>query len=83
MDALEQALDTAPHVYLSDRKIVGSEPIEPVLEEHLVSPKIAMEPFTAEVYEKFLRNRSEQIMKEISKLSGDPFLNSRLDSLGL
>ena len=36
--------NTAPHVYLTDKKIVGSEPIKPVLEEHLINPELALEP---------------------------------------
>lgn len=60
--------NTAPHVYLTDKKIVGSEPIKPVLEEHLINPELALEPFTAEVYNNFFRDRTERIIREIGKL---------------
>jgi hypothetical protein len=63
----------APHVYLADRKIVGPEPIEPVLEEHLINPSLALEPFTEKVYENFRKDRSERIIREIGKLvSAEP-----------
>jgi hypothetical protein len=65
--------NTAPHLYLTDRKIVGPEPIEPVLEEHFINPKLALAPFTAEVYDKFRKDRTEQIVREIGKLvSSEP-----------
>jgi hypothetical protein len=54
---------TAPHVYLNNKAIVGPEPIGSVLEEHL----IVVEPFTAQVYEKFLHERASRILREISR----------------
>jgi hypothetical protein len=39
--------NTAPHVYLADRRIVGPQAIEPVLTEHLMDPTLALEPFTS------------------------------------
>jgi hypothetical protein len=59
--------NTAPHVYLADKTIVGSEAIGPVLEEHLVNPELALKPFTAAVYDDFLKDRADQIIREIGK----------------
>jgi hypothetical protein len=67
--------NTAPHVYLTDRKVVGSQPIDPVLEEHLINPKLALEPFTAEGYAAFFKDRTERIIREIGKLvSAEPLV---------
>ena len=65
--------NTAPHVYLTDREIVGPEPIEPILKEHLINPELALEPFTAEGYRKFIKDRTEQIIHQIGiHVSADP-----------
>jgi hypothetical protein len=65
--------NTAPHVYLTDREIVGPEPIEPILKEHLINPEFALEPFTAEGYRKFIKDRTEQIIHQIGiHVSADP-----------
>jgi hypothetical protein len=65
--------NTAPHVYLTDRQTVGSEPVEPVLKEHLINPQLALEPFTTAGYKKFLQDRTEQIIHQIGKhVSADP-----------
>jgi hypothetical protein len=65
--------NTAPHVYLTDRKIIGPEPIGPILEEHFINHKLALEPFTAEVYKRFLKDRSDRIIREIgNRVSVEP-----------
>jgi hypothetical protein len=71
--------NTAPHVYLTDTKIVGSKlPIDAALEEHLINPKLALQPFTAEIYDKFLKDRTARIIREIEKLvSAEPIVEAR------
>lgn len=60
----------APHVYLADSAIVGSEGLEPVLSEHLIDHHLALMPFTAELYEKFLTDRSTRILAAIGMAVG-------------
>ncbi len=56
---------TAPHVYLADFKIVGREPVNPVLLEHLIDPQLVLRPFTAELYNQFLADRTKKIVVAI------------------
>jgi hypothetical protein len=37
--------NTAPHVYIIDAKVVGSEPIEPVISEHLIDSTLIHKPY--------------------------------------
>jgi len=55
----------APHVYMVDRKIVGSEAIEPVLSEHLMDQILIKTPFTAELYDRFIADRKKKILGAI------------------
>jgi hypothetical protein len=65
--------NSAPHVYMRDIRVVGSNPVEPIIFEHLMKPAIVLEPFTAEVYEKFLADRTQRILNAISAaVSADP-----------
>lgn len=56
----------APHVYLADTRIVGAEPIGPVLSEHLIDPNVVLKPFTAELYSQFIADRKTRILEAIS-----------------
>jgi hypothetical protein len=56
---------TAPHVYLADSRIVGSEPINPVLLDHLINPQLVLRAFTAELYDQFLEDRTKRIVAAI------------------
>ena len=72
--------NAAPHVYLADRKTIGSLPIEPVLTDHLINPQLAMEPFATDGYKMFLKDRTEQIIHQIAKhVSADPLLELAAD----
>jgi hypothetical protein len=57
--------NAAPHVYIVDRKIVGSEAIAPVISEHLVDSNLIQTPFTAELYDRFLADRKKRILAAI------------------
>jgi hypothetical protein len=57
--------NAAPHVYIVDRKIVGSEAIEPVISEHLMDSNLIQAPFTAELYDRFLADRKKRILAAI------------------
>jgi hypothetical protein len=62
--------NTAPHVYFANSKIVGSDPIEPVISAHLMDPAIVLKPFTAEVYDAFIADRTKRILIAIGKAVG-------------
>jgi hypothetical protein len=62
--------NTAPHVYLTDSKIVGSEPIEGAVSTHLVDPQLVIQPFTAELYDRFLVDRTRRIRFAIKTAVG-------------
>ena len=49
--------NTAPHVYLEDMKIIGGDPIQPIISAHLINPALALQPFTAALYDEFLADR--------------------------
>jgi len=51
----------APHVYLSDAEIVGSEPVEGTVSGHLISPSLVLTRFTLEIYDQFLTDRTKRI----------------------
>ena len=69
--------NTAPHVYFADLKIVGSDPIEPVISAHLMDPAIVLRPFTAEVYDAFIADRTKRILTAIGKAVGaDPIADA-------
>jgi hypothetical protein len=57
--------NTAPHVYLSDRKVVGLEPIESTLAEHLIDSTLIHKPFSAEVFDQFVADRKKKILTAI------------------
>jgi hypothetical protein len=59
--------NTAPHVYLADSRVVGSEGIDPVISEHLIDPNLVHEPFTEELYERFLADRKRKILASIGE----------------
>jgi hypothetical protein len=59
--------NTAPHVYLADSKVVGSEAIDPVISEHLIDPNLVREPFTEALYERFLAARKAKILVSIGE----------------
>jgi hypothetical protein len=59
--------NTAPHVYLADSKVVGSEAIDPVISEHLIDPNLVREPFTEALYERFLAARKTKILVSIGE----------------
>jgi hypothetical protein len=58
--------NTAPNVYLTDLKIIGSRTIEPVVSEHLIDHRLILKPFTADLYNKFLADRKNRILSMIS-----------------
>jgi hypothetical protein len=60
----------APHVYLGDTRIIGATPIEPILSEHLISPDVALKPFTLELYKEFRADRTQGIMKLVEDVVG-------------
>jgi hypothetical protein len=62
--------NTAPHVYLTDPKIVGSEPIQPTIVAHLIEPDVILKPFTEAVYDQFLIDRSRKIINGIKDAVG-------------
>ena len=62
--------NSAPHVYLTDPKIVGSDPIEDAVSTHLVDFAAVIQPFTAELYDKFLVDRTERIRFAIRTVVG-------------
>jgi hypothetical protein len=60
----------APHVYLADPSIVGSEGTPEVLGRHLINSEIALRPFTDELYRKFIQGRSKRILGMIEDAVG-------------
>jgi hypothetical protein len=70
----QEIKNTAPHVYLGDHKIVGSEPIDPIIVGHLMDPEIVHKPFSEAVYDQFLADRSKKILRSIGdSVSAEPF----------
>jgi hypothetical protein len=57
--------NTAPHVYIIDAKVVGSEPIETVISEHLIDWTLIHKPFTAELFDQFIADRKKKILAAI------------------
>jgi hypothetical protein len=55
----------APHVYLTDSRIVGADPIQPVLSEHLIDPELVLKPFTEELYGQIFADRTKKIIEAI------------------
>jgi hypothetical protein len=76
--ATNQAIaNTAPHVYLTDPRIVGTQPIVPMLAAHLIDDQIALQPFSADVYKRFYTDRSERILATIRDAVGaDPIADT-------
>jgi hypothetical protein len=63
----------APHVYLANHEIVGDQPLEDVLTEHLINPRIVLKEFSAELYEEFLASRKKEILATINAaVEADP-----------
>jgi hypothetical protein len=59
-------------VYLCDSKVVGPDPIESVISEHLIDP-IVLQPFTAELYDQFFLDRTKNLLQAIgTAVSADP-----------
>jgi len=61
----QQIGNTAPHVYLTDPRIIGPEPIQPIIVGHLIDPDVIFKPFTEAVYDQFLIDRSRKIINGI------------------
>ncbi len=69
--------NTAPHVYLTDLKIIGSDPIAPDISAHMMDPALVLKPFTAELYDAFLKDRTKRILDAIGKAVGaDPIIET-------
>jgi hypothetical protein len=63
----------APNVYLANREIVGEEPLDGVLSEHLIDSGIVMRQFSSELYDEFLAARKKEILRAIrSAVEVDP-----------
>jgi hypothetical protein len=57
--------NTAPHVVVIDVKIVGSEPIESVISEHLMDSTLIKKPFTSALFDEFIADRKKKILAAI------------------
>jgi hypothetical protein len=66
----QQIGNMAPHVYLADSRIVGPEPIQPIVVGHLIDPDVIFTPFTEAVYDQFLSDRSKKIIDGIKEAVG-------------
>ena len=65
----------APHVYLTDPRIIGSEAIQPTIVGHLIEPDVILKPFTEAVYGQFLIDRSKKIINGIKDaVSAEPLV---------
>lgn len=60
--------NTAPHVYVGDARVVGDAPIGPTLQEHLIDEGLVRTPFTAEVFKKFLEDRTNKILAAVAQV---------------
>ena len=62
--------NTAPHVYLADTRVVGADPLGPTLQEHLIDEEIVRTPFTAQVFERFMSDRTSKILAAVANVVG-------------
>jgi hypothetical protein len=63
----------APNVYFTDFDIVGHDPLEELLTEHLIDREIALKQFSVDLYEEFLSSRKKEILRAIKGAVGlDP-----------
>jgi hypothetical protein len=61
----------APHVYINNIDIVGPRGLsEDVLRQHCVSPALLAAPFSKDVYDEFIADRTRRLLERIQQLVG-------------
>lgn len=66
----------APNVYLTNPEIVGGQPLDDVLAEHLIDRGIVLKQFSVEHYDEFLSTRKKEIFSAIkAAVEVDPIVD--------
>jgi hypothetical protein len=56
----------APNVYLTEPSIVGNQPVDPTIANHLIDRQIVLKPFSPDLYDKFITSRKRIFLRLLS-----------------